>query len=76
MRLMFVVAACVSIGGCATTEKVWNKPASSQQEFYIDSSQCRAQAASVPMASMLQIAIVYNGCMGGKGWYLEDVQKR
>lgn len=33
--------------------------------------QCRAQAFGTPgaMQNLLQVAIVLNGCMQGKGWY-------
>jgi hypothetical protein len=71
-QLLFAV---LLVGGCATTETVWVKSGSTQQDFYVESSQCRAQGASVPMASMFQIVMVYTNCMGGKGWYQQEVPK-
>ena len=60
--------------GCATTEtqRVWVKPGASQQDFYMDSGQCKAQAFSAPGMPPLQVAIIYNTCMQGKGWYQEE----
>ena len=68
------IAALITIGlvGCATTETVWNKSNSSEQEFNMESGQCRASAFGVSNPSMMQIAIVYNSCMQGKGWQLEE----
>lgn len=60
------------ISGCATTESVWVKNGSSQQNFNMDMGQCRAQAFAVPGAPLMQVAIVQNSCMEGKGWQLED----
>lgn len=75
MKKILLVATLL-VAGCATTETVWVKPGSSNQDFYIDSSQCKAQGASVPMVSMFQLVMVYQNCMGGKGWYLQDVPKQ
>lgn len=36
----------------------------------VDQGQCQAQAFSVPGASALQIGLVFNACMRGKGWTL------
>ena len=69
------LVALVVLGGCATTETVWVRPGANGQDFYMESSQCKAQGASVPMASMFQVVMVYQNCMGGKGWYLQEVPK-
>lgn len=66
----------VLLSGCQTTESVWVKPGASQQDFYMDAGQCRAQAFSVASGNMMQIAIVYNSCMQGRGWYSEERPKR
>jgi hypothetical protein len=47
------------------------KDGGTQEDFQMDSGQCKAQAYSVPGAPPMQIAIVYNSCMQGKGWRLE-----
>lgn len=76
------------LAGCATTETFWEKPGASAQDFNSDSAQCRAQAFSVPgaMNNLMQVAIVQNQCMQGRGWYTverevsaapsQDVSKR
>lgn len=60
--------------GCATTETetVWRKAGATQQDFYTDDGQCKAQGFSTPGMNLLQVGIVYNSCMRGKGWYLEE----
>lgn len=60
------------LASCATTESVWVKPGSSEREFAMEAGQCKAQAFSVPNAPLMQVAIVYNSCMQGKGWHQED----
>jgi len=59
---------------CATTETqtVWIKSGASQSDFHMDDGQCKAQAFSTPGMNLLQVGIVYNSCMRGKGWYLEE----
>lgn len=64
-------ALAILLAGCATTQSTWNKPGSSAQDFYQDDGQCKAQAFSVATGNMMQIAIVHNSCMRGKGWYLQ-----
>lgn len=65
-------AVVALLAGCATTESVWVKPGSTQQSFNMDKGQCNAQAFSVPGAPLMQIALVQNSCMQGKGWQLEE----
>ncbi len=60
--IIFFLAACAQ-------PTVWEKPGASQQDFYQESGQCRAQAFSIPGAPMAQIAAVYSNCLAGKGWY-------
>jgi hypothetical protein len=55
--------------GCAKNDNwAWDKSGSTQQSFSADHGQCRAQAFSVPGATVLQAALVLDGCMHGKGW--------
>ena len=68
---MRFLGALLLLAGCAS-EYVWVKPGSSQQDFYMDQGQCRAQAFSVPAAPAWQIAVIYNNCMQGKGWYKQE----
>ena len=71
---MKTIAAIGVLGfllGCATP-KVWQKQGASQQDFYTDSGQCRAQAFGAPGMYTMQVALIYNNCMQGKGWYLVD----
>jgi hypothetical protein len=67
-----ILGAALLAAGCAATESVWIKPGATQQDFYQDRGQCQAQAFSIPNAPALQIAIVSNSCMQGKGWYTEE----
>ena len=69
-RLFLPVCLAGFVSGCQTTPNwYWEKHGASQQDFYVDSGQCRAQAASVPGMALLQVVIVYESCLAGKGWY-------
>lgn len=70
MNKFLITLACVLTGCAAPQETAWDKPGSSQQEFNMDQGQCHAQAFQVPGASAMQIALVYNSCMRGKGYSL------
>jgi hypothetical protein len=59
--------ALLLFASCA--QPVWVKPGARQQDFYMDSGQCKAQGFSVANANALQVALVYNSCMRGKGWH-------
>lgn len=67
MRLAVLLLLC----GCATQPEVWVKAGAGSPEFNMDAGQCKAQAFSVPNAPLMQVAIIYNSCMQGKGWHLE-----
>lgn len=73
MRYLIVL---LMLAGCAQTQKRshWEKPGATEQEFNADMGQCRAQAFSVPGAvqNLMQVAIVQNSCMQGRGWYLVE----
>lgn len=56
------------ITGCAT-QTYWEKPGASAREFEADRGQCQAQAFSAPGMYTVQVAMIYNACMRGKGWY-------
>jgi malonyl CoA-acyl carrier protein transacylase len=71
MKTAIAAILCL-VGGCAQT--VWVKPGASAQDFYRDHGQCNAQAFSVPGASLMQVAIVQNACLQGKGWYTQRAQ--
>ena len=62
------IALAFLLAGCAT-QTYWEKPRSSAQEFEMDKGQCQAQAFGVTGMNAMQVALVYNGCMRGKGWY-------
>lgn len=74
MRII-VLSAVLALSGCATTETVWVRDGASSQDFYMDRGQCQAQAFSVPNAPLMQTAIVFNGCMQGKGWHTEQQRR-
>ena len=67
-RSVFAISALVT--GCATNS-VWVRQGASNEDFQMDAGQCKAQAFSIPGAPPMQIAIVYNSCMQGKGWHQE-----
>lgn len=68
-KLLFVVA----LAGCAApTETVWMKPGATNSDFYQDQGQCDAQAFSVASGNLMQIVMVQNGCLRGKGWQLVE----
>lgn len=67
MRHLILIAA---LAGCATTEKVWMHPTANQQQFAQDRGQCIAQAYAAP--TTFQQSAIFNGCMQGKGWALQD----
>ncbi|MDW7534505.1 MAG: hypothetical protein SCG82_01435 [Candidatus Nitrotoga sp.] len=52
------------------TEEHWEKPGASDRDFNVDRGQCNAQAFSVAGGNIMQIAIVQNSCLQGKGWQL------
>lgn len=54
--------------GCAT-ETYWEKPGASAQQFEMDRGQCQAQAFGAPGMYTMQVAMIYNACMRGRGWY-------
>jgi hypothetical protein len=69
MRNLFVL---LLLAGCATTETVWVKHGASENEFYVDRGQCQAQAFGAPGMYTMQVALIFNSCMQGKGWYTEE----
>jgi hypothetical protein len=71
-RILQVTALLCLLSSCATTETVWDKPNSSQQEFYRDSGQCKAQGFGATGMNMYQVTLIFNSCMQGKGWYLVE----
>lgn len=67
--MVTAVVLTILATGCATNNDwAWDKPGSTQQSFGEDHGQCRAQAFSVPGVTVLQAALVLDGCMHGKGW--------
>lgn len=66
-----IVAVALVLAGCASS-KVWVKEGSSTRDFNVDAGQCKAQAFAVPGAPLIQVSIVYNACMEGKGWQLQN----
>ncbi len=70
---LIAIAAILALAGCVHQEKApdwhWEKQGGTQQGFNQDAGQCDAQAFGVAGGNLLQIALVYDGCMRGKGWY-------
>lgn len=68
MKLLAI--ALLFLAGCATHNNDWNWAKDGDNgTFDQDQGQCHAQAFGVSGASMMQVALVYDGCMRGKGWY-------
>jgi hypothetical protein len=75
-KLLFLVLLCflAFLTGCATGgDPVWVKSGATQNDFHMDSGQCKAQAFSAT-TNLLQVGIIYNTCMQGKGWYLTEAE--
>ena len=75
-NLIFAFLCFISLifTGCATPppQSVWYKAGSSSQEFDMERAQCNAQAFSLPNGNLLQISIIQDQCLRGKGWYPVD----
>lgn len=54
------------LAGCATTEKGWDKPGSTQQDFIMDRGDCVSRAFVAP--TTFQQTMILTGCMQSKGW--------
>jgi hypothetical protein len=67
MRYLLILV----LAGCATTERYWEKPGASSSEFEMDKGFCHAQAFGSGMNTM-QVALVFNGCMRSRGWYIVE----
>lgn len=68
MRMFQAFVLAVVLAGCASMGTSWYKPGATQDDFYTDEGQCKAQAFSVANGNMYQIAIVLHSCLQGKGW--------
>jgi hypothetical protein len=67
-RILAAVTVVASLGACAQQQWHWERPGATAGDFYQDRGQCNAQAFAVPGAGLLQIALVQNSCLQGKGW--------
>ena len=70
-KVSILITTAVLMAGCAPQQNYWVKPGASSEDFEMDKGQCNAQAFSIPNATLVQIAIVQNQCLKGKGWYLQ-----
>jgi len=69
MRALLVGIAILA--GCAP-QYLWVKPGASQDDFYADSGQCKAQAYGAPGTYTMQVVLIYQSCMQGKGWHKQE----
>jgi hypothetical protein len=63
-----ILCMCLVMVACAP--QTWHKSNASSEDFEMDKGECQARAFSIPNAPPMQIAIVFNSCMRGHGWYL------
>lgn len=68
MRRSSAILIIALAAGCAT--RAWYKDGSTERDFNMDRGQCQAQAYSVSQPQAWQPALVFHGCMEGKGWTL------
>jgi hypothetical protein len=76
LNVSLVLFLTVGLIGCATQpqpQSTWFKSGATQFDFENDRAACNAQAFSVGSGNLMQIAIVQNQCMQGKGWRLQRV---
>jgi len=70
-KLEPLIIITLLLTGCAQQQNYWVRPGASNEDFEMDKGQCTAQAFSIPNATLMQIAIVQNQCLRGKGWNLQ-----
>jgi len=71
MKTVIVIALIIGLEGCATNQEPdwhWYKPRATQQDFLMDDGQCKAQGFGIPGGNLLQVVLVHQSCMQGKGW--------
>jgi|JI10StandDraft_1071094.scaffolds.fasta_scaffold137544_2 hypothetical protein len=70
LALALASAALLQVGCAANKGSHWEKQGASQNEFNMDSGQCRAQALS-GTGGMVSVGtvMIMDSCMQGKGWY-------
>lgn len=72
MKRLILILATLWLVGCATQkETYWYKANASESDFNQDAGFCRAQAFGASSNTM-RIALVYDGCMQGKGWQTRE----
>jgi hypothetical protein len=57
------------LAGCAQHQGTWTRDNASQQDFRMESGQCKAQAFGSG-GNLMLVAIVFDSSMQGKGWEL------
>jgi len=69
MRMMLIVLSPL-LAGCATEpDWQWEKRGASQEEWHMDSGQCRAQAFSNTPQVSARTVMIFESCLEGRGWY-------
>lgn len=65
------LALCIILAGCQTLpDGGWNKSGASDAMFMQDRGACIAQMESAPYGA--NKALLFAGCMQGKGWAWEE----
>jgi hypothetical protein len=70
-RAICAIVISAAIAGCASQPEqqwVWYKQGATQADFETDHGYCTAQAFGNGNVSVMQVAIVQNACLKGRGW--------
>jgi hypothetical protein len=67
-KLAILVGCAAALSACGQQQQWhWERAGATERDFYQDRGQCNAQAFAVP-GGLMQVALVQNFCLQGKGW--------
>jgi hypothetical protein len=69
MLAILMLMPLLLLAACQNQGTTWQRDGATQQDFYMNQGQCKAQAFGLPGGNMMQMAIVMGSCMQGRGWY-------
>lgn len=62
-----LLCAVLLMSGCAMFETTWRKAGSTEEDFFRDDGECKAQAYAATSHGLRQ-QLIFQSCMKGKGW--------